>query len=313
MIESDALAAAFGGTTVDLYGESTLRAQLTANREADTEGVAPTTPDVLAAVATQASAEIIGTSWDAAQTAHERTTQLFGDTVAVPDLGEFAQAGIDFTRLKEGFEGYERAGMKPEIVLAPVNLPLEKWRETYSRLRTWQDQNHPTSSFKLKRQNDGDGLWVWDGVANAWDDLGQQAANQTPGHVLLGSDGIAWKAMVVPTATREDGGLAVNTSHDLTQRKLTDQAEASGQPETDITEQNAHMPIGAYLTVQATHVLEDTPLMDKDTWTWAHGRFSNGERSPAVNWNPGDGRVCVNRDGVGFSAGHVGARLPVWG
>lgn len=312
MIESDALAAAFGGTPVDLYGEETLRAQLVANREAGVEGAVPVVPDALAAVATQASAEIIGTAWDAARTAHERASHLFEGTLRVPDLSEFATANIDFPHLREGFEGYERAGMKPEIVLAPVNLPLAKWRETYSRLRAWQDEHHPSSGFKLKRQNDGDGLWVWDGVANAWDDLGQQAANQTPGHVLL-SDGIAWKALVVPTATREDGGLAVNTSHDLTKKRLTAQAEASGQPETDITEQNAHMPIGAYLTIQATHVLEDAPLMDKDTWTWAHGRFSNGARSPAVRWNPDVGRVSVNCDAVGSSDDSIGARLPVWG
>lgn len=317
MTEAQALAAAFGGQPVELYGEAELRAQLAANRAAGTVPEAPTTPDILGSIAAQASAEIVGTAWEQAQTTHERLEQLFGDAVVIPDLGEFVKAGVDFARLRSGFEGYKAAGMQPELVLAPINLPLETWYQTYSHLRQWQDQQHPDSACRLQKQSDGDGLYVCDSIANAWNDLNHQAVTQTPGTTVVARDGTIWKALVVPTASREDGGLTVNVSHDLNtgRNNLATQAEATNGlvPETSITETNAHMPIQTYLTLQASHILEDTPLLDSNTHTWAAGHFDYGGRSPAVDWDSGFGQVYVNNVGVGRAGDGIGVRLPVWG
>lgn len=279
------------------------------------------------------SPEIDGGNWNMATVVHENTTRLFNILQPhhdIPSLQEFIDAGVNFNKLHQGFEGYEAAGMKPELVFAPVNLPLQLWRDGYSALRQEQEVRHPLPpdgqpdrlpGRRLKEQPDGDGLWIWDGVANAWNDLNRQAVEDTPGTNLTvtNPDGTetVWKVLVVPTADKEEGGLAVNTSHDLSTASSTfsDQAETIGLTPESITQVSAHMPIGAHLTLQARRLHQDLPLLDQEgsIWTWNHGTFNDGGRAPAVYWYPGFGQVRVGDDGVDGSDGNVGVRAPVWG
>lgn len=235
---------------------------------------------------------------------------------SMPSLAEFIHAGVDFGALQAGHETYAAASLKPELVLFPVNLPLETWKEIYTELRKLQDATHPDSDYKLLEQSDGDGLYVWDAVANNWEPLSQQAIASPAGKTVNGPGDVLWKAVVVPTASREEGGLAVNTSFDLSTKSESFQTQVRTVGSTALTAANAHMPIGAYLTLQGTHVLKDTPLLDKDTWTWNAGTFkdsNNNKQAPASYWYPGRGQVSVNHDRVDYSDGDFGVRLPVWG
>ena len=315
--EQEQLAKAFSDQPVDLYGASELRAQLETTLANNPPDAAPVAPDLLADAASQAGAEILGTSWEVAREAQRAIARLFNEILPdsdlmAPELSDFVKAGVEFSRLQESFEAMEVAGFKPELILAPIDLTLESWKTIYASLRQWQDQNHPNSDFKLKSQSDGDGLYVYSGVANAWDDLARHAAEATPGARVEGPLGITWKALVVPTASKAEGGLIVNTSHDLNEGRDKLRLQIGGEAQT-ITPEAAHMPIGAYLTLQAEHVYRDEPLLDSDTWTWNAGTFDSGSRAPASYWRSGNGQVDVNYDLVGSSDDRIGARLPVWG
>ena len=325
--ESSEIAQAFPGAVVDLYGGAELAAQLAANRTGATpEPGSDAAPDILAGVAAAAAAEQRGVSWETAQEAARGTKELFAQllpSVEVPELAELRAAGIDFERLETGFEAYEAAGMEPMLVIAPVNLPLDKWRDMYTNLQAWQEAAYPEppqgtadplQGRRLKRQTDGNGLYINPNIEPVWDDLNQQAVDQTPGASFTGSDGIVWKALVVPAASREDGGLAVNTSHDLSTRNLDAQLNALGLAPNQVNQQDAHMPIGTYLTLQAERFASSGSPIDSNTWTWNAGTFtSGGLRAPASVWGPGYGLVYVDHDVVDDSGDFVGARLPVWG
>ena len=323
--ESSEIAQAFPGAVVDLYGGAELAAQLAANRAGTTpEPGSDAAPDILAGVAAAAAAEQRGVSWETAQEAARGTKELFAQllpSVEVPELAELRAAGINFERLETGFEAYEAAGMEPMLVIAPVNLPLDRWRDMYANLQAWQTATYPQQGGtdplqgrRLQNRTDGNGLYINPTVEPHWDPLNQQAVDQTPGASFTGSDGTVWKAVVVPAASREDGGLAVNTSHDLSTRNLDNQLHALGLAPNQVTQQDAHMPVGTYLILQAQRFTEDKAPLDSNTWTWNAGTFdSNGLQAPASRWSPVIGLVRVGYVVVDYSVGGLGARLPVWG
>jgi len=323
--ETSEIAQAFPGATVDLYGGAELAAQLAANQAGGTSE-AQATPDQLGGMAAAASAELRGGSWEQAVEAATSTQETFAQflpSVEVPELAELKAAGIDFERLETGFEAYEAAGMEPKLVIAPVNLPLDRWRDMYANLQAWQSATYPEppqgsvdpiQGRRLKAQSDGNGLYINPTVEPHWDTLNQQAADNTPGASFTGADGIVWKAVVVPAASREDGGLAVNTSYDLSTQNLDAQLNALGISADQINPQNAHMPIGTYLTLQAQQFTESDAPLDSNTWTWNAGTFNSSDlQAPASGWLPDGGRVFVGCSGVDYSADGIGARLPVWG
>lgn len=323
--ESSEIAQAFPGAVVDLYGGAELAAQLAANRAGATpEPGSDAAPDILAGVAAAAAAEQRGVSWETAQEAARGTKELFAQllpSVEVPELAELRAAGINFERLETGFEAYEAAGMEPMLVIAPVNLPLDRWRDMYANLQAWQTATYPQQGGtdplqgrRLQNRTDGNGLYINPTVEPHWDPLNQQAVDQTPGASFTSSDGTVWKAVVIPAASREDGGLAVNTSYDLSTQNIDAQVNALGLTTDQINQQNAHMPVGTYLTLQAQRFTEDKAPLDSNTWTWNAGTFdSNGLQAPASFWFPGDGQVVVGFDVVVDSVDDFGARLPVWG
>lgn len=264
-----------------------------------------------------ASRELGNLAWVAAHEAQQTTVKLFAElipTLHVPELSDFIEAGVDFAKLEASFEAYAQGNIAPELILAPVNLPLYAWEDAYSTLREWQDAHNASSSFRLQKRTDGDGLYITKPVVDAWDSLNGQAVADTPGS-FLPDGGVMWKALVVPTASREQHGLAVHTSFDLTQTGNDFNTQASTIGLTQINPQEAHMPIGAYLTLQAGHTMDDKPLLDSNTYTWNAGTFEhdNSTKAPASSWNPGRGRVGVRHDRVVSSGDDLGVRLPVWG
>ena len=273
--------------------------------------------------------------WEVANTTHERAVALFDAMLpglVVPSVTELHDAGVDFAKLERGYEGYKAAGMEPEFIIAPMDLPLQGWKDIYSNLCQWQDTNHSDSAFRLKNPGDGDGLWVANVVKDSWSSLSQQAVEKTPGIGLNTGDGlIAWKALVVPTASKSKGGLVTHTSHDLTTRynkldaqiALVRSAHLLTPSEGVIIPQNAHMPIGAQLTLQALRIHNKQPLMHEKiggfcAFTWNAGTFTvDGEatlRAPAAGWYSANGQVRVDSGGAADrSVGGIGVRLPVWG
>ncbi len=264
----------------------------------------------------------VPTSWEMMSEVHAATQKLFGEVfptgLQVPELHEFARAGVDFAGLQNGFETYQQADKDPQLVLAPVNLPVSAWETHFSRLCDYQNENGSSrpDGQQLQRRSDGSGLWIADVVKSSWTELSDQAATNTSGNLVTTGDGITWGVWVIPTADKTKGGLAVNTSYDLTTSNISDQAVALSVPETAVDSTNAHMPTGTYLTAQAMRVMEGQPFIDSDAnWTWNAGTFKEGGnlRAPASRWSPARGQVRVLRDDVGNAVGDLGARLPVWG
>ena len=264
-----------------------------------------------------ASREIGNLSWEVANETQEKTVRLFAEiapTLHVPELSDFIEADVDFAKLQAGYEAYKQGNVAPELVFAPVDLPILVWKGAYSKLREWQDANNAGSSFRLQARTDGDGLYISPPVSDAWGQLSGHAIVNTPGNTTT-DGGTTWKVLVVPTASREQHGLAVNTSYDLSKVGTDLNAQAGVLGVTQVRPTEAHMPIGAYLAVQAGRIMEDKPLLDSDTWTWNAGTFEHDNRTkaPAAYWYSGVGQVYVSRDRVDFSVGNLGARLPVWG
>jgi hypothetical protein len=263
-------------------------------------------------------------TWDVAvetlETTHRLFQQISPGEVDVPELSEFGESDIDFEALQAGYEAYERAGMAPELLFVPVYLELQTWRDSYGKLRQWQDRHYSSSDFRLKQQSDGDGLYVNTSVASNWHSLNHQVwDDDAPGSFFTSSDGGIWRALVVPTASIEQGGLVVNTSHDLSEGKdnLLRQAQATSIPLEQITPINAHMPIDAYLLLQAMRIYKNIPPIDSGfMWTWNAGTYEDEDNSlqaPASGWSPSVGRVVVGHYEVSGSSDSIGVRVPVWG
>ena len=349
---------AFGGIEPDLYGEAELLEQLQYNID---HGLVPdpnnsashhshnpnynstepdTTPDILGDLAKQASKELVGMSWTEAEVCHERTVELFNTILPnldIPTLSDFEQAGIDFDKLQTGYEAYERAGLEPQLVFAPINLSIDDWKQAYTNLRQNQEARYPLpqtngnqtgntldplGNNRLRYKDDGDGLFINPDIATNWTGLSQEARANNPGTNLLQSnpDGsfVIWQVMVLPTADKQAGGIATNTSHNLValgstlpqQEHVAKQADPTRPP---MTQNNVHIPLQAYLTLQADRLQRDIPPIDHDTWTWANGTYYNGLRAPAVYWLPIYGQVRLGYSDVDRSYVYLGVRLPVWG
>jgi hypothetical protein len=265
------------------------------------------------------SPEVGELAWDVANRIHDVTTELFGSilpvSIAVPELSAFSESGVDFAALQAGYEAYEKGGLRPELVFAPVNLGVSQWKANYSALRQWQDRNDSGSVSRLKNADDIDGLYIWDNVADSWDKLIQAAVTAIPGATVQGEERVIWKALVVPTASKAEGGIAVNTSFNLSKQspQFINQTIIIGLRVFAGVE--AHMPVGAYLTLQAVRIFQKSHLIDADTWTWNAGTFQEGNslQAPASRWSPNGGRVRVGHREVGGSRDSLGVRVPVWG
>ena len=273
---------------------------------------------------TDSSHETGALSWDVANETYTSTMQLYKEMVPgaeAPDMRDFIEAGVDFGKLQAGYEAYKAAGFKPELIFAPLNAGIDFWRGVYGSLCDWQDNNPPSNnSYTLQRRGDGDGLYIADSVAKNWVPLNAEVANSSSmGAHTIAPGGIVWKALVVPTASVEDGGLAVNTSFDLStnsEQFHTQIAAIRDSLDGELNASNAHMPVGAYLMMEAMHLYKDRPLMEGYKWTWNAGTFkdaNNNLRAPAAVWVPGVGQVGVYHGLVDRSDAYLGVRLPVWG
>jgi hypothetical protein len=270
--------------------------------------------------------ESIGTSWEQANSLRIQVNKMFGelliaDALSVPSIGELIEAGIDFDRLEQGYEEYSKNGLHPKVVFAPVNLSVPRWKEIFANLVDWQERTEPLPSNgqtdffqgrRLKRQNDGNGLWIAPTVAKEWDGLNDKVITTTPGMTHTDPDGVKWKVLIVPTTI---GSNVVNTSHDLSKSspRFIEICHAVGMSQP--TEVVSHIPIGASLVLQALRFYTNQEPMDSNVWAWNAGTFQDGQslQAPASSWDPRDGQVNVDHYEVSGSRDFIGVRVPVWG
>jgi len=222
-------------------------------------------------------------TWDQAEQLFERIS------LVPPDPEQFETAGVDFARLANEYERMKDEGLEPEIVIAPQNLSLEDAKRLYAHLT--DDTAIPNNP--LKQQSDGNGLWVNDDVAAAWNTLVSTAPRDTDGiepphH--LDNGGYAWTIRLIPGT---DKPTDTNVDH--------------------ATNDAVHPTMSEYLTLQATRIQTGRPPVDGSTYTWLNGTFGDGNgQAPRGRWDSGDGQVRVGWGGVGNRHDVLGSRLPVW-
>lgn len=236
-------------------------------------------------------------------------------SIHAPDLRALEESGMDFVKLAGAYERYEQNRLDPELVLGPVNVNLESWRKMYSNLRAWQDVNDPQSSWKLRKQVGGDGLWTLEYIERHYDAIIAADLASLSGTCVTVENGEAssvsrngnhtaesvWKLAVIPTADRSGESSVVY-----------------------LAEKNdggyIHTPIGLYLTIQAARIFRRKKPLDLEGCT----RLGTVMRAagdgdafiPQGNFGPINGQVYLfgyetqNQD-QGGAWGN--ARLPVWG
>jgi hypothetical protein len=209
--------------------------------------------------------------------------QLFGRIgLATPSAEQLAESGVDFAALGAAHEQMERDGLEPRLVLAPSIRP-DEWQQIYGVLEAGN-----VSGGRIKNG----GLWINDDIKAAWHDL-SQVPETVPATVVPDNEGYrtAWTLRVIPGTNRPT--------------------------ETNITHNDPSYPdkptVHEYLSLQASLLQNGEDPIDDSTYTWLNGTFADGSRAPFGFWDPGDGRVGLDRAGVGNRGDNLGVRLPVWG
>lgn len=221
-------------------------------------------------------------------------------SMIAPGLGDSEFSHINWDRLAQGYDAYERLGLQPEVVIAPEGRNLQFWKSLYGNLRQWQDEHQPTAPHRLKKQNDGDGLYINEDVRNNW---------------ALLSGGSGWSVSVLPT-TAKPPVLNVNHNGKNADGKLPQNLEdLLRTQELLVPGPQLNPTITSYLTLQAMRLHRGEAPVDSETWSWLRGTFgdANNLRAPGGRWDPGVGRVRLDWGDVSYRDDFLGVRLPVWG
>ncbi|OVE78646.1 hypothetical protein BVY00_02305 [bacterium G20] len=246
-----------------------------------------------------------------AAAARQRLNKLLTDTATnlpVPELSELE--GVNWQHLAEGYTAMERLGLEPQLVIAPEGQPLKEfWQELFSHLRQWQDDNQPNATHRLKKQTDGDGLWINDEVKNHWSEL----TPEQPG----------WSVSVIPTIGKapvlnvdhKGQSTAGETPKEL--NNILDQLPLNQTAESGLE----HPSLERYLTLQAIRLQTGQEPLDDQIggiyyWSWLDGTFQNSDGNTAAPngyWNPDDGRVRLAWDRVDGRGAYLGVRPEVRG
>jgi hypothetical protein len=223
--------------------------------------------------------------------------------IQVPNLESLEQADVDFVKLSDAYEAYGKEGLEPELVLGPVNLSLECWKQIYANLGAWQDINDPRSPYKLRG-----GLWVLDYIGRRYREIIEKDLHSLPGKRIIttGEESCAitgggaptgkvvWQTAVIPAGENIKKG--------------------------NIFKEETGMTIGDYLTIQAERMYLKKSPIDKTSCTKL-GIINAGENNswiPLGNFSPVTGQVCLygyeiksRRQSSDKEWGNI--RIPVWG
>ncbi len=255
-----------------------------------------------------------------AEQAHQQTVELMSATGnvfgEVPDISEL---DIDWNRLQQAKQAYEQLGIPTSIVFTPMTPELapeqilETWKEFYSNLRAWQDdqvENHGLvvpAGARLQNRDDGDGLWIYDQVLPTWQ---EHHTNNPPD-----PNTPAWRVSILPT---DQEPIITNVAHDMTDAQghkpqiLTDLDQAlqnqTQDPNTLITN---HPSLQTLMIAIANRIFDGQKPMDSSTWPWSI--VSGVSAALTVNWSPGSGQAFLYCYVSGLRDGALGVRPEVRG
>jgi hypothetical protein len=234
------------------------------------------------------------------ETAHDVTTNLFDRiSILIPELAEFAEAGVDFKRLAGAHKKMADMDLKPSLVLAPV-LSVEQWESVFLDLRKNPRVNDTT--FREKG-----GLYVDDVISEQWGRLQSS-------HVIKPKPGQQdWQVALIPGTNTPPIDNVDHKGVDKTKEVcevLRDEAMGIGLSPSTL---DFHPSIATYLTMQASKIYSNEKFVDTGHFTWLDGSLVSGSLAPCGRYIPRDGEIHIDVKLVSNRGSDSGVRLPVWG
>ncbi len=217
-------------------------------------------------------------SWDA-------TKELYdAGGVQLPELTSPLFGDINWESVATQYGAMLQHDLQPEIVISCGGLSINEWKNIYAKLPGTQNG----------------GLYVNEDLEDYWLDINP----------------VSYQVSVI-AATPEPSVL--NVSHDLREGDAEDFAKIAsifnGALGIDGKQEirNSYPTIDDYLTLQALRLKAGKEPLDKETYTWLQGTFSNDEKAPYAVWDPDIGQVYVYWDEPGNRDDNFGVRPAVRG
>lgn len=219
----------------------------------------------------------------------EHTEKFFARTnYDVPTYEQFQENDVDFAHLAAEYLKMERENLQPMFVIAPYNLWADDWRELYGELA-----NSPAGNGVLDRSQHYhnflsaiDSEWKW-----------QHIAQYKP-----------IPAKYIPDVEITDMEKGVTVDWTI---RIVSAAEDAGERDNSYDDNYDHMTISEYLTMQAVRIEQGLPPVDKNTFTWLHGKHD--ESAPYATFGQSEGLIQVRTRPVVRGAGlPMGRRKVAW-
>lgn len=190
--------------------------------------------------------------------------------VIAPTIAELVLGGIDFTDLASIYQAEDDARYTPELVLAPVDLPLSRAKNLF--LGLCRDANIPNNRLEKN------GLFVAGQVADNWARLTGPSVLPNARLIASVAEDRLWSLRIMP-GTPYAVETGVNHAGE----------DKNGLPAVSPD----HPTILEYLTVQALRIQAGNKLLDarEQGETWLAGKFEYGGNVRAACGGFSDGEV----------------------
>ena len=203
----------------------------------------------------------------------------------VPKLNSAEFENVDWDKLQTAHGVMLGAGLQPEVVISPLGLLPDYWRDIYAALPGVKSG----------------GLYINSEVEEGWSDLNAAV-------------GTGWSINVVP-GTPEP--TIKNVPHDMSKADLHAKLDGQVLDAVDLktirTVSERYPDVSTYLMLQAIRLQKGEAPIDAETYTWLRGEFDNGTKAPCAFWRPGHGRVRVFWRVPGYRGDVLGVRPAVRG
>jgi hypothetical protein len=157
--------------------------------------------------------------------------------------------------LENGYELLKAKGHQPEVSVSPSGRPLWFWKEVFSELRHWQDDNVQDPLFKLKSVEDG--LYVDGNTESAWGMLAPPKPEW-----CLEIDVFSGLGISPFQALDYHGRISSTLTSSLLSSFLNDAPMfSSPSPNANSELGFRHITAEAYLTTQALRIVRNEPLL----------------------------------------------------
>lgn len=190
--------------------------------------------------------------------------------VITPSIAELVLGGIDFTDLASIYQAEDDARYTPELVLAPVDLPLSRAKNLF--LGLCRDITIPNNQLKKN------GLLVTGQIADNWARLTGPSVLPNTRLIASAAEDRLWSLRIMPGTP-----YAVETG-----------VNHAGEDENGLpTVSPDHPTILEYLTLQALRIQAGNKLLDArgEDGTWLAGKFEYAGNVRAACGGFSDGEV----------------------